>query len=121
MRARHRRLLSVRSLFRPRPFGGRADWLRPAAADARLRAPVPAYLYVESCSRLQQQSVLINGVLLAAGMKPLPASHRTTLPAGRFPSFGDRLPVTFDRTDPHRMVVHWTTENYSQPRRRSPR
>lgn len=121
MRARHRRLLTVRSPFRPRPFGGRHDWLRRAADDSRLRVPVSAYLYVESCSRVQQQSVLINGVLLAAGMKPLSASHRTTLPAGRVPGFGDRLPVTFDRTDPHRMVVHWTTENHSQPQRRSPR
>jgi hypothetical protein len=51
--------------------------------------------------------VVLHGVVEAAGIKPMSATHRCRPPARRRIAPGVVLPVTLDRADPHAMVVRW--------------
>ncbi|MGX7677331.1 hypothetical protein ACSMXN_00370 [Jatrophihabitans sp. DSM 45814] len=94
-----------------------------AAADAGIAAPMPAHLYVSECTAAAESvggKCVIRGVLISAEMKPASATHRCHPPAHRWPRPGQTLTVTIDRTDPHRMHVHWS-DLESQPPKPPPK
>jgi hypothetical protein len=80
------------------------------ACAPRIVDPVDGFFYVASCTPMaaaNDQRVLLRGVLTSTATKPSSASQRVTPPGGYRLQEGELLRVTFDRTDPHRMIVHW--------------
>ncbi|HEX3706089.1 MAG TPA: hypothetical protein VHV76_05615, partial [Mycobacteriales bacterium] len=82
-------------------------------SEMRMKDPVEGVLRVVGISMpdptATEANYRLEGVVSADGLTPTAVTHHGMTSVGHWPSAGDELPVTVDRTKPERLVIHWKT------------
>ncbi|HVT63661.1 MAG TPA: hypothetical protein VHD81_00720 [Mycobacteriales bacterium] len=80
-------------------------------SEMRMKDPAEGTLRVVGISMPDPTATSCNyrmdGVVSADGLLPTAVVHHGMCSTSRWPSAGDTLPVTVDRSKPERIVVHW--------------
>lgn len=82
------------------------DWLR----SKRMRDPVRGVARVAGVlepPHTVSATCKMTLVVQAEGVPPTPVEHSSAVRVERWPSIGQTLPVTVDRSDPRRLRVEW--------------
>ena len=79
--------------------------------EKRMKDPVEGTARVVSGSwpdaSATSQNYAIECIVVAPGIEPTAVRHTGVAKTSKWPSAGDELPITVDRADPERFVIHW--------------